>query len=108
MLDLKDFFLNSKENNQIRSQDATGFVLLSVLQAETLVSLPTDPPLLPWGIDVRAVDQEHPFIDSHLSAAWKPFSHTARPTKVLKSLKVFFPGSVISPLHYEDNLSANY
>lgn len=79
-----------------------------MLQAETLVSLPTDPPLLPWGIDVRAVDQEHPFSDSHLSAAWKPFSHTARPIKVLISLQVFLPVSVISPLHYEDNLSADY
>lgn len=79
-----------------------------MLQAETLVSLQTDPTLPPWGIDVRAVDQEHPFTDSHLSAAWKPFCHTARPTKVLISLQVFLPVSVISPLHYEDNLSANY
>lgn len=64
------FFLSSKENNQIWSQDATGFVFL---KAETLVSLQTDPTLPPWGIDVRAVDQEHPFTDSHSSAACKPF-----------------------------------
>lgn len=44
-LTLKYFFLSSKENIQIWSQDATGFVLLDVLQAETLVSLQSDPPL---------------------------------------------------------------